>query len=145
MHVGHPALHPGILTPSLGQHNVRHPMTLQRDVAESYWRAECARDIDAILSHYAPDGHFSAPGWDLHGHDEIRQYYEQSAARFPGLEVTVVGDFADGDIGAVEWDAYLIDADGVGYPIKGVNIISLSGGVFADVRAYFDTSLLPSE
>lgn len=120
-------------------------MTAQRDVAESYWRAECERDIEGILSHYAVDGHFVAPGWDLHGHDEIRQYYEDSARRFPGLEVTVVSDFADGDVGAVEWDAVLIDVLGVRHRITGVNLITLRGGQFAEVRAYFDTSHLASE
>ena len=120
-------------------------MTAQREVAESYWRAECDRDIDGILAHYAADGHFVAPGWDLHGHDEIRQYYEDSARRFPGLEVTVVSDFADGDTGAVEWDAFLIDAVGARHRITGVNLITLRDGQFAEVRAYFDTSQLPSE
>ncbi len=118
-------------------------MTEVREVAESYWRAECARDIDAVLGHYAPDARFVAPGWDLRGHDEIRRYYEDSARRFPGLEVDVVSDVADGGFGAVEWDACLVDAAGHRYPIKGVNIITLRGHVFAEVRAYFDTSGLP--
>jgi len=118
-------------------------MTAQREVAESYWRAECERDIDAILNHYTVDGHFVAPGWNLHGHDEIRRYYEESARRFPGLEVTVVADFADGETGAVEWDAVLIDGEGERHRITGVNLITLRDGKFAEVRAYFDTSQLP--
>jgi len=77
------------------------------------------------------------------GHDEIRKYYDTSATRFPGLEVTVVSDFADGDVGAVEWDAILIDAEGTRYPLQGVNLITLRDGKFQEVRAYFDTSHLP--
>ena len=26
-----------------------------REVAESYWRAECSREIDAVLAHFHPD------------------------------------------------------------------------------------------
>lgn len=117
-------------------------MTLHRQVAESYWRAECARNIDAVLEHYQPNGRFVADGWDLSGHDEIRSYYETSAARFPGLEVTVVRDFAVGALGAVEWKATLIALDGAIVRLRGVNVIELSDGRFAEVRAYFDSSQL---
>jgi ketosteroid isomerase-like protein len=117
--------------------------TPQRIVAESYWDAECARDTDKVLEHYNSDARFTAPGWDLVGHDEIRRYYETSGARFPGLEVTVVSDFADGDVGAVEWDAILIDPEGTRHPLQGVNLITLRDGKFQEVRAYFDSSHLP--
>jgi ketosteroid isomerase-like protein len=115
-------------------------MTLHRRVAESYWEAECARDIEGVLRHYHEDARFVAPGWDLRGHDEIRQYYEESARRFPGLEVSVVRDLADGELGAVEWTAALVEADGTRHPIQGVNFIVLRDERFAEVRAYFDTS-----
>ncbi|MBU6151606.1 MAG: nuclear transport factor 2 family protein [Chloroflexi bacterium] len=118
-------------------------MSRQREVAESYWRAECARDVAGVLAHYQPDARFRAPGWDLTGHGEIRAYYEASAASFPGLEVTVVGDYGDGETAVVEWDAVLIDPDGQRHPIQGVNVITLRDDRFADVRAYFDTSRLP--
>lgn len=120
-------------------------MTTHKSIAESYWRAECARDIDGVLNHYATNAHFVAPGWDLHGHDEIRRYYEDSASKFPGLEVDVVSDFSSGDFGAVEWDACLIGPTGVRYPITGVNLITLRDGLFAEVRAYFDTSKIPHD
>lgn len=118
--------------------------TPQREIAESYWVAECARDTEKVLEHYNADARFVAPGWDLVGHDQIREYYDTSGKRFPGLEVDVVFDFADGDVGAVEWEAVLIDAKGVRHPLKGVNVITLKDGKFQEVRAYFDTSLLPT-
>jgi ketosteroid isomerase-like protein len=117
----------------------------QREVAESYWRSECARDIDGVLRHYQPDARFVAPGWDLVGHHEVRRYYEESAAQFPGLEVEVVGDYGDGDTAVVEWSAVLIDEKGVRYPISGVNVIKLEGDRFKEVRAYFDVSGLPQK
>jgi ketosteroid isomerase-like protein len=118
--------------------------TPQRKIAESYWVAECARDTEKVLDHYNVDARFVAPGWDLSGHDQIREYYDSSAERFPGLEVDVVGDFASGDIGAVEWEAVLIDQNGVRHPLKGVNVITVKDGKFQEVRAYFDTSKLPT-
>lgn len=119
-------------------------MSKQREIAESYWRRECDRDVQGVLDHYQPDARFVAPGWDLSGHEEIRKYYEFSAAQFPGLEVEVVGDYGDGDTAVVEWDAVLTDGVGKRYPIRGVNVITLQDGLFKEVRAYFDTSTLPT-
>lgn len=120
-------------------------MSIQREVAESYWERECARDTEGVLAHYAPDARFCAPGWDQVGHEEIRKYYEASAERFPGLEVDVVADFGEGETAVVEWSATLIDQAGNRYPITGVNVITLEGRLFKEVRAYFDTSSLPKE
>ena len=117
-------------------------MTHHRTIAESYWAAECARDVEGVLRHYHEDARFIAPGWDLTGHDQIRRYYQESARRFPGLEVTVLRDLAQGDLGAVEWTATLTDTASVAHPIHGVNLIVLRGERFAEVRAYFDVSTL---
>jgi hypothetical protein len=95
------------------------------------------------MDHYAADARFVAPGWDLTGHHEIRRYYADSAERFPGLEVEVVSDFDDGVWAAVEWRAILVDADGMRYPIRGVNLASIEGGRLKEVRAHFDLSGLP--
>lgn len=114
-------------------------MATPREIAESYWRAECERDISAILSHYHPDARFQAPGWDLHGHNEIRKYYEASAEGYPGLEVEVGSDVTDGDNAAIEWKAVLIDHDGARHPLDGINMITVKDGQFSDVHAYFDT------
>jgi len=131
---------------SVGIRNIERFVNMksqQRTVAESYWKAECMRDTEKVLEHYNLDGRFVAPGWDLVGHEQIRQYYESSARQFPGLEVNVVSDVADGDFGAVEWSAVLTSPDGGRYPIGGVNLITLRNGKFQEVRAYFDISQLP--
>lgn len=118
-------------------------MVNPRDVAESYWRAECARDVEAVLEHYANDATFTAPGWNARGHDEIRKYYEESGELFPGLEVTVRDDITAGNRAAVEWDAVLIDRSGGRHPLSGVNLITVENGKFRTVRAYFDPSGVP--
>ncbi len=111
-----------------------------RDVAESYWQAECARDLDAIMAHYHPDAEFRPAGAILPGHDEIRTCYEDSIARFPGLECTIVREVRSGDEASLEWDAILIDHAGVRNPLVGVNVIHVEEGKFVSVRAYFDQS-----
>jgi ketosteroid isomerase-like protein len=30
-------------------------MRTPREVSESYWAADCRRDIDAVMEHYLPD------------------------------------------------------------------------------------------
>lgn len=111
-----------------------------REVAESYWRAECARDLGAIMEHFHPDAEFRPAGTVLRGHEEIKTFYEDSIARFPGLECTIVHEISDGDEASLEWEAVLIDHDGVRNPLVGVNVVHVSDGKFRSARAYFDKS-----
>ncbi|MCC6793264.1 MAG: nuclear transport factor 2 family protein [Thermomicrobiales bacterium] len=111
-----------------------------REVAESYWRAECRRDMDAILAHYHPDAEFRPAGAMLRGHDEIRTFYQDSIDRFPGLECTILHEVSHGNEASLEWQALLIDHDGVRHPLVGVNVVRVSGGKFVSVHAYFDQS-----
>jgi ketosteroid isomerase-like protein len=107
-----------------------------REIAESYWRAECSRDIDAILAHFHPDAELIAPGATLRGHGEIRGFYEDAVARFPGLEVTVGRDLSTGDEACIEWEAVMIDHEGKRHPASGANVIRVSGGKLERVRVY---------
>ncbi len=120
-------------------------MSEARDFAESYWRAECARDTDLVLSHYHADATFCPPGQTLVGHEEIRTFYDASGADFPGLKVTIESDFTVGDRSAMEWTALLTNVQGEEFAIKGVNIIKLRDGKFEWVHAYFDPTVLQSK
>lgn len=113
-----------------------------RQVAESYWRAECAHDVPAILSHYHHNAVFVPPGKRLVGHDQIRTFYEESFRRFVGLEVDILHEIANGDESAIEWKAVLTDARGDRFGLDGINVIKVRGGKFAEVRCYFDPTLL---
>lgn len=114
-----------------------------RERAESYWRAEQRRDIEEVLAHYHEDAVFCPPGERLEGHDQIRTFYESSAADYPTLEVTITHEIAAGDDEAsLEWEAVLVDHDGGRHPLKGVNNIKLEDGKFREVRAYFDPATL---
>ena len=114
-------------------------MSTPRQVSESYWSAECARDLDAVLTHYHVDAWYEAPDGLRRGHDEIRQAYEASARDYPGLEVRIVGEFAGGDDrAALEFDAVLTDPRGRRFRVRGVNVVAVRDGRFVSVRSYED-------
>jgi ketosteroid isomerase-like protein len=115
-----------------------------REVAESYWRAEESRNVEAVLSHFHNDAVFHPVTGPLEGVDEIRTFYDGMGDTFPGLEVSIVHEVSSGDEAALEWEAVLIDRRGVRYPIRGVNIVRVRDGKFAHVRAYYDPTQFPS-
>lgn len=113
-------------------------MRTPREISESYWAAECRRDIDAVMEHYHADGIYEGPDGLRRGAAEIRAAYEDSARAFPGLEVAIVGEFPLGDRSALEFDAVLIDAAGVRHRVRGVNVVEVRDGRFVSVRSYED-------
>ncbi len=115
-----------------------------REVAESYWRAECARDTEAVLDHYWPEAEFRSPNARFSGRDQIRAYYEDSARRFPELSVTILRDVVIGNIGAIEWTATLTDLAGRTFSVDGVNVVEVRDGRFVWAHSYFDTAQLGS-
>jgi len=119
-------------------------MRSPREISESYWAAECRRDVDAVMAHYHADGTFEDAGGLRRGHAEVRAAYEESAAAFPGLEVTIVREFKsdDPDLGALEYDAYLIDAQGGRHRVRGVNVVRVQDGKFVSVRSFEDPPAL---
>lgn len=120
-------------------------MSAGREIAESYWKAECERDVDKVLSHYHVDATFCPPGQTLLGHAQIRTFYDASRVDFPGLEVEITNEFTAGDESALEWRAVLTPPTGEKITILGVNIIKIRDGKFIWVHAYFDPSVLQSK
>jgi ketosteroid isomerase-like protein len=116
-----------------------------REIAESYWAAECERDVAKVLSHYQPDAIFCPPGQTLKGHAEIATFYESSGRDFPGLKVRITNDFSVGDQATLEWIANLTSVSGEEFEIKGVNVIKVRYEKFEWVHAYFDPTVLQSK
>ncbi len=112
-----------------------------REVAESYWKAECEHDVEKVLAHYHHDAVMQPPGQVLRGHDEIRTFYESSFAQYSGLEVKIVHEVSADNEAALEWEAVLIDHQGVRHPLNGVNVIRVEEGKYRYVRAYFDPTV----
>ena len=114
-------------------------MPTPREVSESYWAAECRRDIEGVLAHYHPDATYEDAGGLRRGHAAIRASYERSASDYPGLEVRIVREFTAGpDDSALEFDAVLVDPDGGRHRFRGVNVVSVRDGRFVSVRSYED-------
>ncbi|MCP9487472.1 MAG: nuclear transport factor 2 family protein [Gaiellaceae bacterium MAG52_C11] len=114
-------------------------MQTPREVAESYWAAECRRDLDAVLSYYHEDAVVYPPaGEPLRGHPEIAPWYADEMRDYPGLEVRIAHEVSNGPEAALEWEAVLIDHDGGRHPFRGVNVVRVRNGKFETVRAYFD-------
>ena len=115
-------------------------MKTPREIGEAYWRAEAARDVDAIMKFYASDAVFQLPTETLRGHDEIRPFYEESGKTFPGLVIDVVDDITNGNRAALEWDAVLTDEEGESLSLRGVNLVEIEDDRFVNVKVYFDPS-----
>lgn len=113
-----------------------------RDVAQSYWKAECARDLEGVLENYHEDAVFVTPDGALVGHAEISGFYKATFERFPGLRLEIVHEISNGNQGSLEWEAALIDGAGNVFPLRGVNNIRIRDGKFEEVRTYFDPTLL---
>jgi len=109
-----------------------------REVSESYWQAECRRDIDEVLMHYHADATYEGPDGLRVGQAEIRACYEASARDFPGLEVTILREFPAGDSSALEFRAILVDRGGRRLEVRGVNVVEVRDGRFVAVRSYED-------
>jgi ketosteroid isomerase-like protein len=97
------------------------------------------------MDHFNDDATFSAPGYDLRGKDEILRFYQESAARFPGLAVEVGHVTGGGSNAAIEWRATFTTPTGRTVPLHGVNVIETANGKFQRVRVYYDSQELDRE
>jgi ketosteroid isomerase-like protein len=114
-------------------------MRTPREVSESYWAAECRRDIDAVMAHYHADATYEDGAGLRRGQAEIRQAYEASVRDYPGLEVTIVREYtATADRSGLEFDAVLIDPTGRRFRVRGVNVVVVRDGKYVSVRSYED-------
>jgi len=108
-------------------------------LAREYWTAEESRDIKAILSFFSKDARWTGPdGVTLVGHDQIRTFYENSAAAYPLLSVEIMRSYGDKHEGTVEWKAKLTAPDGKVLDLSGVNIMKRKRNKFTELTAYFN-------
>jgi ketosteroid isomerase-like protein len=114
-------------------------MRTPREVSESYWAAECRRDIDGVMAHYQPDATYQDAGGLLRGADQIRGFYEASMRDYPALEVTILREFTGSpDASAFEVYAVLTDHAGERFVIGGLISIAVRDGKMASIRCYED-------
>ena len=114
-------------------------MQTPREVAESYWAAECRRDIAAVMDHYLPEATYQDGGGLLVGQAAIRTFYDGSMGDFPGLTVEILREFtASADTSAFEVHAVLTDHDGARSVIEGLIAITVRDGKMLHIRCYED-------
>jgi ketosteroid isomerase-like protein len=70
--------------------NQENPMTTTREVFDRHMSHQLDRDLDAILTDYAPDAIVVGPDGIGSGHDHIRASYEQVLPLIGSLDVTSV-------------------------------------------------------
>jgi NAD(P)-dependent dehydrogenase (short-subunit alcohol dehydrogenase family) len=112
------------------------------DIAREYWQAEASRDLDRIMSFFTDDADWAGATMRLKGKTPIREFYAESAARFPGLEVEVGRAFGGPDEAAIEWHAVFTDPGGRRYPLSGVNLMSSRDGLISSLTHYDDPTPL---
>ena len=113
-----------------------------RELVESYFAAERRRDVSGVLEHFNADAVVVLPdGRRLDGRAAIREFYARVYAQLAELDVRLVSMSTEGGLTAVEWEAALIDRSGEAQTLRGVNVLRMSGGRFAELRTYFGPAL----
>lgn len=86
-------------------------MPTTNEVLDNHLACFGRRDLDGILSDYAPDAVLFTQDGPLRGHDEIRPLFEALLEEFgkPGASFTLTQRFVDGDHAYIVWTAETAD------------------------------------
>ncbi len=86
-------------------------MTTTQDVIDHHLTAFGQRDLQGVLSDYAPDAVFFTPQGPLRGPDAIRPLFQAMIAEFakPGAAFTLKQQFVEGDHAYILWTAETAD------------------------------------
>jgi hypothetical protein len=104
----------------------------------AYWADECARDLDKLMTHFAPDAEVVTPEGSFRGHQAIASLYKKSFDSFPGLDVDVKAGFAGHGAHCFEYSAVLADAAANRWLIEGINLMKLEDGLISFLRSFED-------
>jgi uncharacterized protein (TIGR02246 family) len=120
-----------------------------RQVAEKYFAALGARDLDGMAACWAPDGVDNLVGQaEVHGPDGVRAYFAELFAAIPDLELKADEMVADGDRVAVLWHAGGTFAGDAAYQgiaptggriaLRGLDLVRVRDGLIARIDAFPD-------
>ena len=132
------------------------------EVARVAFDAVAAKDVDAILSFWKPDG---VQDWVAigirRGHDEIRSMFEEIFAATPDFEIVVERICADDETACVQWRSsgtfdggpFLgIEPNGRRIDLRGVDVMQIEDGLISRNTVYYDgaafaraVGMLPSQ
>src|SRR5215208_5377617 len=116
--------------------------------ARSYFDALAGRNPDAMASHWSADGVADiVPLAVLRGADEVRGFFREMFAAFPGIETTVTRVVADDKHAVVEWrmsgsfggSAFQgIEPTGRSVELRGLDILEIKDDQILSNTAYYD-------
>jgi ketosteroid isomerase-like protein len=86
-------------------------MTTTKDVIDHHLGAFAERDLEGVLSDYAPDAVFFTPNGTLRGVQAIRPLFELLIADFkkPGATFVMKQQFVEGEHAYILWNAETAD------------------------------------
>ena len=108
-----------------------------RAVILDYFRAVDACDIAAVLSSFAPDSEYERPGYPaIHGHDELRRFYEHDRVIASGQHV-IERVVVEGDTGAC-WGRFTGRLrDGAAVDVRFADVYTFEAGKIKTRRTHF--------
>jgi catechol 2,3-dioxygenase-like lactoylglutathione lyase family enzyme len=104
----------------------------------AYWADECSRDLDRMMTHFAPDAEVITPDGSFTGYRDIAALYQKSFSTYPELEVAITGRYAGRGSHCFEFAAVLTDIAGVRHEVRGVNVVTLRQGLISRMRSFED-------
>ncbi len=86
-------------------------MTSTKDVVDHHLKSFGERDLEGILSDYAPDAVLFTPNGPLRGSDAMRPLFQAMLAEFgkPGAAFRMLRESVDGDYAYLLWTAETAD------------------------------------
>src|SRR4051812_43235399 len=114
----------------------------------SYFDAVAARDVEAMASHWSPDGvEDLVPERVLRGPEQIAGFFREIFAAMPDLETTVQRVVTDDSHAVVEWrqagtftGAHFqgIEPNGRRIELRGMDMFEVQGKMILSNTAYYD-------
>jgi methylmalonyl-CoA/ethylmalonyl-CoA epimerase len=104
----------------------------------AYWADECRRDLAALVTHFSKNAEVVTPDGSVRGHDAIAALYQDSFTTYPLLELDVTACYAGRGTHGFQYRAVLTDAEGIGWLIEGVNVMTLEDGAISYLRSFED-------
>lgn len=107
-------------------------------VAERYWQAEQAGDVDAIVDCFHADAQFATSDATLNGIEAIAERYRNVAAEMASIRVTTGRPVVQGTRAAIAWTAVFEPRSGAPYTLNGLNVFQVKQDKIFRIDCYYD-------
>ncbi|MBP7141000.1 MAG: nuclear transport factor 2 family protein [Opitutaceae bacterium] len=110
------------------------------NLALSYWDAEARGDLPAVLEHFDRNAAFTAPGFQLHGRQEIAAFYKKIMGTYKTMRIEARRTIEHGDDIVVEFGFHFTRQNGTPGYAEGCNVFTITQSQITRLRAYFNPS-----